>query len=41
VNGANNSGMLVASGVNFYRMEAQPVDGGQRFVELKKMVLLK
>jgi hypothetical protein len=40
-NGANNNGMRVASGVYFYRMEAQPVDGGQRFVELKKMVMLK
>ena len=40
-NGMNNSGARVASGVYFYRVEAQPVGGGQAFVELKKMVLIK
>jgi flagellar hook assembly protein FlgD len=40
-NGMNNSGARVASGVYFYRIEAQPVGGGQAFVELKKMVLIK
>jgi flagellar hook assembly protein FlgD len=40
-NGMNNSGARVASGVYFYRIDAQPVGGGQAFVELKKMVLLK
>ncbi len=40
-NGMNNSGARVASGIYFYRIEAQPVGGGQAFVELKKMVLIK
>jgi hypothetical protein len=40
-NGTNNSGAHVASGVYFYRIEAQPVGGGQPFLELKKMILLK
>jgi flagellar hook assembly protein FlgD len=40
-NGLNTSGARVASGVYFYRIDAQPVGGGQAFVELKKMILLK
>ncbi len=40
-NGTNNSGARVASGVYFYRIEARPVAGGQTFVELKKMLLIK
>ena len=40
-NGTNNGGVHVASGVYFYRLEAQPAGGGQPFVEMKKMILLK
>jgi flagellar hook assembly protein FlgD/DNA/RNA endonuclease YhcR with UshA esterase domain len=40
-NGTNTNGARVASGVYFYRIEAQPLGGGQAFVELKKMVLVK
>jgi flagellar hook assembly protein FlgD len=40
-NGTNKSSTRVASGVYFYRIEARPVDGGQTFVELKKMLLIK
>lgn len=40
-NGQNSSGARVASGVFFYRIQAQPAGGGVPFVELKKMVLVK
>jgi hypothetical protein len=40
-NGRNQAGSQVASGVYFYRMEARPVDGGDVFVSLKKLLLLK
>ncbi|HSQ75223.1 MAG TPA: FlgD immunoglobulin-like domain containing protein, partial [Bacteroidota bacterium] len=40
-NGQNSSGARVASGVYFYRIQAQPAGGGVPFVELKKMVLVK
>jgi hypothetical protein len=39
--GANSSGARVASGIYFYRIQAQPVGGGKAFVELKKMILVK
>ena len=40
-NSSNASGVTLASGVYFYRLEAQPVDGGNAFIQLKKMMLLK
>ena len=40
-NGLNSTGVRVASGVYFYRIQAQPAGGGVPFVELKKMVLVK
>jgi flagellar hook assembly protein FlgD len=40
-NGMNDFGSQVASGVYFYRIEAQPVDGSETFTNLKKMLLLK
>ena len=40
-NGLNSTGARVASGVYFYRIQAQPAGGGVPFVELKKMVLVK
>jgi hypothetical protein len=40
-NGTNNSGIKVSSGVYFYRMETTAVNGKARFVDLKKMILLK
>jgi hypothetical protein len=39
--GTNGYGAKVASGVYFYRVEAKPVAGGNTFVSLKKMMLLK
>ncbi len=39
--GTNGSGARVASGVYFYRIEAQPVGGGSPFIDLKKMLMLK
>ncbi len=39
--GVNGSGTRVASGIYFYRIQAQPVGGGVPFVELKKMILVK
>lgn len=35
------SGDPLGSGVYFYRLEAQPTDGGSPFVSMKKMILLK
>ena len=40
-NATNTFGLKVASGVYFYRMEAKPVAGGNTFVSMKKMMLLK
>ena len=40
-NSSNAAGLTLASGVYFYRLEAQPVDGGNAFIQLKKMMLLK
>ena len=40
-NSSNAAGMTLASGVYFYRLEAQPADGSNAFVQLKKMMLLK
>jgi DNA/RNA endonuclease YhcR with UshA esterase domain len=40
-NGTNDAGVRVASGVYFYRLQAQPVNGNAPFVELRKMILLK
>ncbi|MFA6232666.1 MAG: proprotein convertase P-domain-containing protein [Bacteroidota bacterium] len=37
----NNLGQTVSSGLYFYRMEAQPVDGSASFVGVKKMVLTR
>ena len=31
----------VASGVYFYRMEAKPLDGGQGFQQVKKLMVVK
>jgi hypothetical protein len=40
-NGRNQAGAQVASGVYFYRLEAQPTGGGAPFINVRKMVLLK
>jgi flagellar hook assembly protein FlgD len=40
-NSSNARGLALASGVYFYRLEAQPADGSNAFVQLKKMMLLK
>jgi flagellar hook assembly protein FlgD len=40
-NGHNQSGNVISSGVYFYRFEAKPVDGGDTFASLKKMLMLK
>ena len=40
-NSTNNSGTLLSSGMYFYRIEARPSDGGEPFVQLQKMMLLK
>jgi hypothetical protein len=40
-NGTNDAGVRVASGVYFYRLQAQPVNGNAPFVELRKMILVK
>jgi hypothetical protein len=39
--GRNSFGNPVGSGMYFYRIEARPIEGGNAFVEIKKMVLLK
>jgi flagellar hook assembly protein FlgD/DNA/RNA endonuclease YhcR with UshA esterase domain len=40
-NGTNNDGARVASGVYFYRLQAQTAGGNAPFVELRKMLLVK
>ena len=40
-NGTNASGLKVASGLYFYRLEAQPANGNAPFVEMRKMLLVK
>ncbi len=41
-NGRDNDGMQVSSGVYFFRMTAQPVDGKiQPFTQVRKMLLMK
>ncbi|HCV43607.1 MAG TPA: hypothetical protein DGH68_08995, partial [Bacteroidetes bacterium] len=40
-NGKNDVGSQVASGVYFYRIEARPVDSGDAFTSIKKMMFLK
>jgi uncharacterized repeat protein (TIGR01451 family) len=40
-NGKNQLGSKVAGGVYFYRLEANPADGGAPFTSLKKMLMLK
>jgi hypothetical protein len=40
-NGRNDFGSQIASGVYFYRIEAKPVDGGDAFTSIKKMLMLK
>lgn len=40
-NGTNDAGARVASGVYFYRLQAQPGNGNAPFVELRKMLLVK
>ncbi len=37
----NNYGVKFGSGIYFYRIEAKPLDGGERFTDLKKMILIK
>jgi len=39
--GRNDFGSQIASGVYFYRIEAKPVDGGEAFTSIKKMLFLK
>jgi photosystem II stability/assembly factor-like uncharacterized protein len=39
--GKNDKGTQVGSGAYFYRIDAQPVNGGASFSNLKKMVFLK
>lgn len=39
--GHNDLGNPVASGLYFYRLEAKPADGGEAFVAVKKMMLVK
>ncbi len=40
-NGKHESGINVASGVYFYRIVARPLDGGNTFTQVQKMMLLK
>jgi hypothetical protein len=40
-NGKDNAGNIVASGLYFYRLQATSTTGGQEFVQMRKMVLLK
>jgi hypothetical protein len=41
-NGRDNSGLQVSSGVYFYRINAQPIDGkGHSFIQVRKMMLMK
>jgi hypothetical protein len=40
-NGMNGAGAQSASGIYFYRIEARPAQGGEMFVQQKKMVLIK
>lgn len=40
-NGRNSANVPVASGVYFYRLEAQPTSGAAAFISMKKMMLLK
>jgi hypothetical protein len=39
--GKNSAGQSVASGVYFYKLEAQPTDGGPMFTSFRKMLLVK
>jgi hypothetical protein len=39
--GRNDFGSQIASGVYFYRIEAKPVDGGEAFTSIRKMLMLK
>jgi hypothetical protein len=40
-NGMNGAGAQSASGIYLYRIEARPAQGGEMFVQQKKMVLIK
>lgn len=40
-NGLNQHGERVASGVYFYHLIATPLDGGEPFIETKKMILIR
>jgi plastocyanin len=40
-NGRNSFGNPVGSGLYFYRIEARPIEGGNAFVQIKKMILMK
>jgi len=40
-NGTNQSGAQISSGVYFYSLDAQAVDGGNTFRSIKKMLMLK
>ncbi len=40
-NGRNQLGRIVSSGVYIYRLEAESIDGGQRFSQTRKMTFLK
>ncbi|MEW6509951.1 MAG: carboxypeptidase regulatory-like domain-containing protein [Bacteroidota bacterium] len=40
-NGRDNAGHAVTSGVYFYRLEAAPATGGERFVSTRKMLMIK
>jgi flagellar hook assembly protein FlgD len=40
-NSNNNDGIIVASGVYFFRIEVRPVDGSNVFTSVKKMMLIR
>jgi flagellar hook assembly protein FlgD len=39
--GTNSSGRVAGSGIYFYRFEASPINGEAKFLQIRKMILLK